>query len=95
MRTALCSSALSLSHKATFRILKSIRRQLLAKLPWLPLGMVTDTASGKRKETIADQILVLDGGRIVRRGRREELIAQSGIYADFAGGRKETAGWKL
>ena len=43
----------------------------------------------------ADQILVLDGGRIVQQGRHEELIAQSGIYADFVGGRKETAGWKL
>ena len=43
----------------------------------------------------ADQILVLDGGRIVQQGRHEELIAQSGIYADFIGGRKETAGWKL
>ena len=43
----------------------------------------------------ADQILVLDGGRIVQQGRHEELIAQSGIYADFVGDRKETAGWKL
>ena len=43
----------------------------------------------------ADQILVLDGGRIIQQGRHEELIAQSGIYADFVGGRKETAGWKL
>ena len=43
----------------------------------------------------ADQILVLDGGRIVQQGRHEELIAQSGIYADFVGGRKETVGWKL
>ena len=43
----------------------------------------------------ADQILVLDGGKIVQQGRHEELIAQPGIYADFVGGRKETADWKL
>ena len=43
----------------------------------------------------ADQILVLDGGRIVQRGRHEELISQPGIYADFVGSRKETSGWKL
>ena len=43
----------------------------------------------------ADQILVLDHGRIVAQGRHEELMAQPGIYADFVGGRRETADWKL
>ena len=43
----------------------------------------------------ADQILVLADGKIVQRGRHEELMAQPGIYADFVGGRQETAGWKL
>ena len=43
----------------------------------------------------ADQILVLDGGKIVQHGRHEELIRQPGIYADFVGGKKETASWKL
>ena len=43
----------------------------------------------------ADQILVLDGGKIVQQGRHEELIRQSGIYADFVGGKRECAGWKL
>lgn len=43
----------------------------------------------------ADQILVLDDGRIVQRGRHEELIGQKGIYADFVTGRREAIGWKL
>ena len=43
----------------------------------------------------ADQILVLSDGKIVQRGRHETLIAQPGIYADFVGGKKQTAGWKL
>ena len=43
----------------------------------------------------ADQILVIDHGRIVQQGRHEQLIAESGIYADFVGGKKQTAGWKL
>ena len=43
----------------------------------------------------ADQILVVDDGRIVQRGRHEELIDQKGIYADFVLGRKEAIGWKL
>ena len=43
----------------------------------------------------ADQILVLDGGKIVQKGKHEELIGQPGIYADFVGGKKETDSWKL
>jgi ABC-type multidrug transport system fused ATPase/permease subunit len=31
----------------------------------------------------ADQILVLDGGRIVERGAHDELVALNGLYADL------------
>jgi ATP-binding cassette, subfamily B, bacterial len=31
----------------------------------------------------ADQILVLDGGRVVERGRHEELVAAGGLYAEL------------
>ncbi len=43
----------------------------------------------------ADQILVVDHGRIVQQGTHEQLSAQPGIYADFVGGRKQAASWKL
>lgn len=43
----------------------------------------------------ADQILVVDDGKIVQQGRHEELIGQQGIYHDFVLGRKEAIGWKL
>lgn len=43
----------------------------------------------------ADQIIVMDDGRIVQQGRHEALIEQKGIYADFVLGRKEAIGWKL
>lgn len=56
IRTVLYNSALSISHKATFSILKTIREKLLAKLPRLPLGTVMDTSSGKLKEIIVDQV---------------------------------------
>lgn len=43
----------------------------------------------------ADQILVVDDGKIVQSGKHEDLIRQKGIYADFITGRKEAVGWKL
>ena len=43
----------------------------------------------------ADQILVLNGGKITQRGTHEELSAQSGLYADFIHAREEAASWKL
>lgn len=43
----------------------------------------------------ADQILVVDNGRIVQRGTHEELIGQPGIYKHFVTGRKEATSWKL
>ena len=56
LRTVLYNGALSISHKATYNILKIIRQMLLAKLPKLPLGTVMDTSSGKLKQTIVDQV---------------------------------------
>ena len=56
LRTVLYNSALSLSHKGTYNILKTIRQMLLAKLPKLPLGTVMDTSSGKLKQIIVDQV---------------------------------------
>ena len=43
----------------------------------------------------ADQIIVLDQGRIVQRGTHDALMAERGIYADFVGMRERTIGWKL
>ncbi len=43
----------------------------------------------------ADQILVLDEGKIVQRGKHSDLIDQIGIYADFIQRRHRESGWKL
>jgi len=43
----------------------------------------------------ADQILVVDKGRIVQRGTHKELMAQDGIYRHFISGREQAVGWKL
>lgn len=44
---------------------------------------------------LADQILVIDHGRIAQKGKHEQLIAKPGIYADFVGGKKQTVDRKL
>ena len=49
-KTLLYTFALSLSHAATFAVLKEIRQKILEKLPRLPLGTVIDTSSGKLKQ---------------------------------------------
>ena len=43
----------------------------------------------------ADQILVVDHGRIVQQGKHEQLMKQPGLYAEFVGGRRQAEGWKL
>ena len=55
-KTLLYTFALSLSHAATFAVLKEIRQKILEKLPRLPLGTVIDTSSGKLKQIIVDQV---------------------------------------
>lgn len=55
-RTVLYNMALSISHKATFSVLRTIRQKILEKLPKLPLGTVMDMSSGKMKQIIVDQV---------------------------------------
>lgn len=43
----------------------------------------------------ADQIIVLDEGRIVQHGTHNELLAQEGLYRRFVNIRQQTIGWRL
>ena len=43
----------------------------------------------------ADQILVVDQGRIVQKGTHDELIRQAGIYRNFVSERTESSRWTL
>ena len=43
----------------------------------------------------ADQILVLENGQIVQRGKHQELIQQEGLYRRFVEIRGNAIGWKL
>ena len=42
----------------------------------------------------ADQIVVIDKGRIVQKGRHEELMNEEGIYKNFVSGRKKAVSWR-
>ena len=43
----------------------------------------------------ADQILVIDHGKIVQRGTHESLMKEEGLYKAFIGERREAASWKV
>jgi len=43
----------------------------------------------------ANQIFVIDNGKIVQHGTHQELIRENGIYRTFVEGRQEAASWKI
>lgn len=43
----------------------------------------------------ADNILVIEGGKIVQSGTHEQLIQQTGIYRRFVESRELAVGWKV
>ena len=43
----------------------------------------------------ADQILVVDHGKIVQQGTHENLMKEEGIYRNFISERREAASWKV
>ncbi|MEA4847271.1 MAG: ABC transporter ATP-binding protein [Clostridiaceae bacterium] len=68
------------------------------------LSAIRELTRGKTLITIAhrlttvrdaDQILVVEGGRIAQRGTHEELAGQPGIYSNFLRLRSEAIGWRL
>ncbi|HHJ8945064.1 TPA: ABC transporter ATP-binding protein [Streptococcus pyogenes] len=56
LKSFLYSMALSVSHKATFSVLKDVRLRMLEKLPKMPLGEIISVPSGNFKKIIVDQV---------------------------------------
>ncbi|MCR4688029.1 MAG: ABC transporter ATP-binding protein, partial [Saccharofermentans sp.] len=67
-------------------------------------GALTELSKGKtviiiahRLATIeaADQILVIDDGRIIEQGRHDELVRLGGKYASFVDIRHQAESWQI
>ena len=55
-KAVLSSCSTAMSHTATYRTLRDLRKNLLAKLSRVPMGTVLDTPSGQYKTTIVDRV---------------------------------------
>ena len=53
------------------------------------------TLSSEKTVRDADQILVMDQGRIVQNGDHDSLMEEDGIYRNFICGRQQAVSWKL
>lgn len=70
----------------------------------LLMAAIEELTRGKTLVTIAhrlntvrgaDQIIVVDDGRVVQRGTHRELMTEQGIYRRFIEVRREAAGWRI
>ena len=82
--------------EATSSVDPENEHDLIAALSRLTAGK-TVISIAHRLNTVAtaDQILVLDAGRIVQRGRHGQLMEEEGLYRSFIELRRAAAGWTI
>lgn len=95
-RALLKNAPIILLDEATSSVDPENEYEILAAIEELSKGH-TVISIAHRLSTVrkADQILVIDEGRLVQEGKHDELINQEGIYSAFIKARERAANWKL
>ena len=95
-RAILKDAPIVILDEATSSVDPENEHDLIAALSRLTVGK-TVISIAHRLNTVAtaDQILVLDAGRIVQRGRHGQLMEEEGLYRSFIELRRAAAGWTI
>lgn len=95
-RAILKDASIVILDEATSSVDPENEHDLIAALSRLTAGKtVISIAHRLNTVTTADQILVLDAGRIVQRGRHGQLMEEEGLYRSFIELRRAAAGWTI
>lgn len=95
-RAMLKDAPIVILDEATSSVDPENEHDLIAALSRLTVGK-TVISIAHRLNTVktADQIIVLDDGRIVARGTHEQLMGEEGLYRNFIELRQAAAGWTI
>lgn len=95
-RALLKDAPIILLDEATSSVDPENEHEILRALDELTRGRTVISIAHRLSTVVdADQILVIDEGRLVQRGTHEELSGTPGIYADFLEARRRAAAWSL
>lgn len=95
-RALLKDAPIILLDEATSSVDPENEHEILRALDELTRGRTVISIAHRLSTVVdADQILVIDEGRLVQQGTHEELSAVPGIYADFLEARRRAAMWTL